>query len=168
MYPLRFPNNGIRAKVFVRKIYFKLRVMRLNRVELFYAFLLRFHNKRNEDGQLATAKPPARAANYGLATYKGATDCGQGPLHKGGKRLRHDHLQHGARRGGSAAHNEATGAAPTRGQPAEGRPPLPALRFSRLLSGLHACDYLQLYGEARRKRGGDSGTHDAMTGDHAV
>ncbi|RRT59763.1 hypothetical protein B296_00026432 [Ensete ventricosum] len=99
MYPLRFPNNGIRAKVFMRKIYFKLRVMRLNRVELFYAFLLRFHNKRNEDGQLATAKPPARAANYGLATYKGATDYGQGPLHKGGKRLRHDHLQHGARRG---------------------------------------------------------------------
>ncbi|RWW37644.1 hypothetical protein BHE74_00057211 [Ensete ventricosum] len=42
MLPLRFPNSGIRAKVFMRKISFKLRVMRLNRVESFYAFLLRF------------------------------------------------------------------------------------------------------------------------------
>ncbi|RWW64013.1 hypothetical protein BHE74_00028771 [Ensete ventricosum] len=39
MHPLRFPNSGIRAKVFVRKIGFKLRVMRLNRVELFYALV---------------------------------------------------------------------------------------------------------------------------------
>ncbi|RWV83093.1 hypothetical protein GW17_00055348 [Ensete ventricosum] len=39
MHPLRFPDNGIRAKVFVRKIGFKLRVMRLNRVELFYALV---------------------------------------------------------------------------------------------------------------------------------
>ncbi|RWW12017.1 hypothetical protein GW17_00024334 [Ensete ventricosum] len=39
MHPLRFPNGSIRAKVFVRKISFKLRVMRLNRVELFYALV---------------------------------------------------------------------------------------------------------------------------------
>ncbi|RRT37495.1 hypothetical protein B296_00045520 [Ensete ventricosum] len=37
MHPLRFPNSGIRDKVFMRKIDFKLRVMRLNHVELFYA-----------------------------------------------------------------------------------------------------------------------------------
>ncbi|RWW62089.1 hypothetical protein BHE74_00030803 [Ensete ventricosum] len=36
MHPLRLPNSGIRAKVFVQKIGFKLRVMRLNRLELFY------------------------------------------------------------------------------------------------------------------------------------
>ncbi|RWV77363.1 hypothetical protein GW17_00061819 [Ensete ventricosum] len=39
MHPLRFPNSGIRAKVFVRKIGFKLRVMRLNHVELFYVLV---------------------------------------------------------------------------------------------------------------------------------
>ncbi|RZR73220.1 hypothetical protein BHM03_00021591 [Ensete ventricosum] len=61
MLPLRFPNSGIRAKVFVGKIGFKLRVMRLHRVELFYTFLLRFHSEGNEErGWLATAKPSAR------------------------------------------------------------------------------------------------------------
>ncbi|RZS15271.1 hypothetical protein BHM03_00047083 [Ensete ventricosum] len=60
-HPLRFPNSGIRAKVFVRKIGFKLRVMRLNRIELFYAFLLRFHSKGNEEeGQQGMARPHAR------------------------------------------------------------------------------------------------------------
>ncbi|RWV82393.1 hypothetical protein GW17_00056110 [Ensete ventricosum] len=39
MHPLRFPNSGIRAKVFVGKIGFKLCVMRLNRVELFYTLV---------------------------------------------------------------------------------------------------------------------------------
>ncbi|RWV95104.1 hypothetical protein GW17_00042301 [Ensete ventricosum] len=49
MHPLRFPNSGIRAKAFVRKIGFKLRVMRLNHVESFYAFLLRAVARRGGD-----------------------------------------------------------------------------------------------------------------------
>ncbi|RWV91082.1 hypothetical protein GW17_00046662 [Ensete ventricosum] len=40
MHPLRFSNNGIRVMVFVRKISFKLRVMRLNCVELFYGLVV--------------------------------------------------------------------------------------------------------------------------------
>ncbi|RWV79686.1 hypothetical protein GW17_00059145 [Ensete ventricosum] len=59
MLLLRFPNSGIRAKIFVRKIGFKLRVMRLNHVESFYSFLLRYYSERCEEGQPATAKPPA-------------------------------------------------------------------------------------------------------------
>ncbi|RRT41995.1 hypothetical protein B296_00019060, partial [Ensete ventricosum] len=59
MHPLRFPNNGIRANVFKQKIGFKLRVMRLNRVELFYAFLLRCCSKRSEEGRPATARASA-------------------------------------------------------------------------------------------------------------
>ncbi|RWV77295.1 hypothetical protein GW17_00061895 [Ensete ventricosum] len=39
MHPLRFPNSGIGAKVFVRKISFKLHMMRLNRIELFYVLV---------------------------------------------------------------------------------------------------------------------------------
>ncbi|RWW25468.1 hypothetical protein GW17_00010190 [Ensete ventricosum] len=94
MLPLRFPNSGIRAKVFMQKIGFKLRVMRLNRVKSFYAFLLRFCSKRSEEedgllgllqGRPTTAWPLARGqlvvANV---PYKGATRCcGQGPLHRG-------------------------------------------------------------------------------------
>ncbi|RWW33485.1 hypothetical protein GW17_00001779, partial [Ensete ventricosum] len=36
-----FPNSGIRAKVFVQKIDFKQRVMKLNSVESFCMFLQR-------------------------------------------------------------------------------------------------------------------------------
>ncbi|RWW17359.1 hypothetical protein GW17_00018709 [Ensete ventricosum] len=58
------------AKVFVRKIGFKLRVMRLNRVELFYAFLLHFCSEGNEEGlAVVAAKAP----------YKGADGQGQPP-----------------------------------------------------------------------------------------
>ncbi|RWV79933.1 hypothetical protein GW17_00058871 [Ensete ventricosum] len=76
MHPLRFPNSGIRTKVFVRKISFKLRVMRLNRVESFNAFAARKARRRGwlwlaargsrlrlrppARGRLATAKPPCR------------------------------------------------------------------------------------------------------------
>ncbi|RWW61533.1 hypothetical protein BHE74_00031403 [Ensete ventricosum] len=96
-----FLNNGIRAKVFVRKISFKLRVMRLNRIELFYAFLLCFCNKRSKDrGQPAMARPSTGVVGHGQAPhrddrlllssptkgrptatkspYKGATGCCQG------------------------------------------------------------------------------------------
>ncbi|RWW23102.1 hypothetical protein GW17_00012674 [Ensete ventricosum] len=81
MHPLRFPNSGIRAKVFIRKIGFKLRVMRLNRVESFYAFLLHFRNEGSEEeGWPATTSPHTRPATHGQAAakppYKGAADCG--------------------------------------------------------------------------------------------
>ncbi|RRT76462.1 hypothetical protein B296_00007254 [Ensete ventricosum] len=39
MHLRRFPNSGIRAKVFVQKIDFKLHVMRLNHIELFYVLV---------------------------------------------------------------------------------------------------------------------------------
>ncbi|RZS26594.1 hypothetical protein BHM03_00059957 [Ensete ventricosum] len=76
MHPLKFPNSGIRAKIFVRKIGFKLHVMRLNRVELFYALVAAINSEsrhclRGRGGHmhdvcmqrwLATAKPPAGAS----------------------------------------------------------------------------------------------------------
>ncbi|RZS19746.1 hypothetical protein BHM03_00052179 [Ensete ventricosum] len=85
MHPLRFPNNGIRAKVFMRKVGFKQRVMRLNYVELFYALVAAIgsesrHCLRGRGGHmhavcmqrwLATARPPIGAVGHGLATCKG-------------------------------------------------------------------------------------------------
>ncbi|RRT31849.1 hypothetical protein B296_00022968 [Ensete ventricosum] len=125
MHPLRFSNSGIRAKVFVRKIGFKLRVMRLNRIESFYAFLLYFRSKRSKEeaGRPATARPPAGAAGHDLATFKGAGDCGQGPLQRGYSRLQ---CPPAARPQGSATRGEAIGAVHACGQPIEGRCPLPA------------------------------------------
>ncbi|RWV80657.1 hypothetical protein GW17_00058033 [Ensete ventricosum] len=82
MHPLRFPNSGIKAKVFVRKIGFKLRVMRLNHVESFYAFLLYFRNEGSPcKGQLAMAmaSPLAGAAGYGQPPCKGG-QLWSGPL----------------------------------------------------------------------------------------
>ncbi|RZR85288.1 hypothetical protein BHM03_00012234 [Ensete ventricosum] len=77
MHPLRFPNSGIRAKVFVWKIGFNLRMMRLNRVESFYAFFLRFRSEGNkEEGWPATASPHVGLATHGQA----AAGCGQGQL----------------------------------------------------------------------------------------
>ncbi|RZR90589.1 hypothetical protein BHM03_00018504 [Ensete ventricosum] len=83
MLPLRFHNSGIRAKVFMRKIGFKLRVMRSNRAESFYAFLLHFCNESSvEEGWPATASPHAGPATHGQAAAKapnkGATGCDQG------------------------------------------------------------------------------------------
>ncbi|RWW18124.1 hypothetical protein GW17_00017905 [Ensete ventricosum] len=85
MHPLRFHNSGIRAKVFVRKIGFRLCVMRLNRIELFYALVAAIdsesrHCLRGRGGHmhavcmqrwLAMAKPPVGAVGHGLATCKG-------------------------------------------------------------------------------------------------
>ncbi|RWW40823.1 hypothetical protein BHE74_00053730 [Ensete ventricosum] len=123
--------------------------MILNCVESFYAFLLHFRSKRNEeDGWPATARPPIGVTGHDLATCKGvsgcgqapckgATSCGQGPLHRGrpttaspqgtarSVRPQGQH-QPMARPQGLAARGEATGAAPTRGQPAKGRRPPPA------------------------------------------
>ncbi|RZS14861.1 hypothetical protein BHM03_00046611 [Ensete ventricosum] len=76
MHLLRFLNSGIIAKVFVRKIGFKLRVMRLNRVESFNTFAVRTTRRRGwpwlaargsrlrprppTRGRLAKANPPCR------------------------------------------------------------------------------------------------------------
>ncbi|RWV80149.1 hypothetical protein GW17_00058622 [Ensete ventricosum] len=71
MHPLRFPNSGLRAKVFMRKIGLKLCVMILNRVESFYALLLCFHNKDNKErGWQAMARPPAGVASHGQSPCK--------------------------------------------------------------------------------------------------
>ncbi|RRT68347.1 hypothetical protein B296_00012516 [Ensete ventricosum] len=83
MHPLKFPNSGIRAKVFIRKIDFKLCVMRLYRVESFYVFLLHFRSKGSEEeGRPATASPHAGLATHSQAAtkapYKGEVGCGQG------------------------------------------------------------------------------------------
>ncbi|RZS11218.1 hypothetical protein BHM03_00042528, partial [Ensete ventricosum] len=78
MLPLRFPNSGIRAKVVRAKIDFKLRVMRLNHVELFYTFVTTIGN----DGNItygrgvatcrvaAMGRPLAVAAGHGHATAR--------------------------------------------------------------------------------------------------
>ncbi|RWW54940.1 hypothetical protein BHE74_00038448 [Ensete ventricosum] len=84
MHPLRFPNNGIRVNVFMRKIGFKLRVMRLNLVELFYTLKVAIGSESRRCMQergghmhavymqrwLATTKPPIWATGHGLATCK--------------------------------------------------------------------------------------------------
>ncbi|RRT57351.1 hypothetical protein B296_00028083 [Ensete ventricosum] len=64
MFPLRFPNSGIRAKVVHAKIGFKLCVMIFNRVEPFYVFVAAI----SKDGSTA----------YGLCCLlAGVVDCGQ-------------------------------------------------------------------------------------------
>ncbi|RZR89440.1 hypothetical protein BHM03_00017150 [Ensete ventricosum] len=85
------------AKVFVQKISFKLRVRRLNCVELFYALVAAIGSEsrrclRGRGGHmhvvcmqrwLATARPPVGAADHGLATCIGrlaAATCGHGQL----------------------------------------------------------------------------------------
>ncbi|RRT66041.1 hypothetical protein B296_00005844 [Ensete ventricosum] len=83
MHQLRFPNNDIRAKVFVRKIDFKLRVMRLNRVELFYTFLLYFSSEGSEEERRPTTATPMQgrpptARPRPRPPCKGAVGCGQG------------------------------------------------------------------------------------------
>ncbi|RWW05119.1 hypothetical protein GW17_00031627 [Ensete ventricosum] len=89
MHLLRFLNSGIIAKVFVRKIGFKLRVMRLNRVESFNTFAVRTTRRRGwpwlaargsrlrprppTRGRLAKANPPLRqpVRGYPRRTCKG-------------------------------------------------------------------------------------------------
>ncbi|RRT67181.1 hypothetical protein B296_00025698 [Ensete ventricosum] len=112
MHPLRFLNSGIRAIVFVQKITFKLRVMRLNRVESFYPFLLRFRSEGNkEEGQQGMARLPIRRR---LAAAKV-------PLQRGG-RLRPGPLQGAATRKGSSPQGVTThrGSSRPRGRPVTG------------------------------------------------
>ncbi|RWV78967.1 hypothetical protein GW17_00059972 [Ensete ventricosum] len=112
MHPLRFPNSGIRAKVFVRMIGFKLRVMRLNRVESFNAFLLRFCNEGNkEEGQQGMARPPAR----------GWSAVAKAPLQRG-DRLRLGPLQRAAANKGSSRPRARPTAASPQGAAARGAP----------------------------------------------
>ncbi|RZS25698.1 hypothetical protein BHM03_00058939 [Ensete ventricosum] len=116
----------------MQKIDFKLRVIRLNRVESFYAFLLRFRSEGNEEeGQQGMARPPARGW---LATAKAPLQMGsrlrpgplqgatarrgtshpwarpaaaKAPLQRGG-RLRPGPLQEVTARGGSSPQGAAT------------------------------------------------------------
>ncbi|RZR75532.1 hypothetical protein BHM03_00060334 [Ensete ventricosum] len=98
MHPLWFLNSGIRAKVFVRKIGFKLCVMRLNRVESFYVFLRHFRSEGNEEEeQPGMAQPPTR----------GRPAAAKDPL-QGGGRLRLGLLQGVAARRGSSPQGAAT------------------------------------------------------------
>ncbi|RWW44725.1 hypothetical protein BHE74_00049495 [Ensete ventricosum] len=70
MHPLRFPNSGIRAKVFVRKIDFKLR--------------------SKEEGRLATANPHAVPTTHGQAAARANP---QGAIARRGGAYGHDGLR---------------------------------------------------------------------------
>ncbi|RWV94013.1 hypothetical protein GW17_00043488 [Ensete ventricosum] len=79
-----FPNSGIRAKVFMRKIGFKLRVMRLNRVESFNAFATRTARRRGWPwlavrGSRLRPRPPARGWLAMANPPAGVAGCSQGP-----------------------------------------------------------------------------------------
>ncbi|RWV88534.1 hypothetical protein GW17_00049370, partial [Ensete ventricosum] len=105
--------------------------MRLNHVESFYEFLLHFCSKRSEeeDGQPATARPSCRGGRprpghlqggdrlWPRPPAQGVVGCGQpvGATSPGG-----------TARKVLLACGEATGTAPTRGQPVKGRRPPPA------------------------------------------
>ncbi|RRT43720.1 hypothetical protein B296_00053473, partial [Ensete ventricosum] len=71
MHPLKFPKSGIKAKVFVRKIGFKLCLMRLNRVELFYAQRLATKVGAAYEGGAATPGPLQGAIACRLVARKG-------------------------------------------------------------------------------------------------
>ncbi|RRT56646.1 hypothetical protein B296_00021266, partial [Ensete ventricosum] len=106
MHLPRFPNSSIRAKVFVRKIGLKLRVMRLNRVELFYALVASIGSESwrylwGRGGHmhafcmqrwLAKARPVAGVVGHVLATCKGWSVVSKAPL-QGGNQLRPGPLQ---------------------------------------------------------------------------
>ncbi|RRT52192.1 hypothetical protein B296_00037534 [Ensete ventricosum] len=109
MHLLRFSNSGIKAKVFVRKISFKLRVMRLNPIESFYAFLLHYYSERSEERRLATAIPPTRVADHrrplaGVATHSQAGSRRRSPVEAPSRRW--SPVEAVARRGATAnGHN---------------------------------------------------------------
>ncbi|RWW01782.1 hypothetical protein GW17_00035161 [Ensete ventricosum] len=113
-----FPNCGIRAKVSMRKIGFKLHVMRLNHVESFYTFLLHFRSEGNEEeGREAATNPHVGPATHGQAKgpCKGAIDCSQGQPAREADVARRGSSPHGrptllmgaaARRGGACEHDK--------------------------------------------------------------
>ncbi|RWV91350.1 hypothetical protein GW17_00046368 [Ensete ventricosum] len=109
--------------------------MRLNCIELFYIFLLRFRTKHNEDGR---SRSSAGAIDNGQALYRG------------------DQPWPGPYRGGQLWPRPLIRVATRRGNRLQGR------------LG-HPCPRQPLVGAASSQhdeRGGDSGTHDAMAGDH--
>ncbi|RWW42056.1 hypothetical protein BHE74_00052420 [Ensete ventricosum] len=127
----------------MRKIGFKLRVMRLNCVESFYAFLLLFRSEGSPyKGQpgIATASRLVGAVGHQQGggrlqptpPVKGATDCGQAPC-KGG------HPQWLQPRVHEAARGQAAGG----GCPLQGRKRQPRGQGYRLqgrpLAGSTAC-----------------------------
>ncbi|RRT37032.1 hypothetical protein B296_00041019 [Ensete ventricosum] len=80
MHPLRFPNSGIRAKVFVQKIGFKLCVMILNRVELFYVLVAAIgsESRRCLHAEVAGhGQAPYRGGRPWPSYWQGAVGCGQ-------------------------------------------------------------------------------------------
>ncbi|RWV94090.1 hypothetical protein GW17_00043407 [Ensete ventricosum] len=82
MHPLRFPNSGIRAKIFVRKIDFKLRVMRLNYVE---SFCVRSKNSE-EEVRLAMVMPTVRGSRLRPKTPRRGSACGRRQHPRPGRR----------------------------------------------------------------------------------
>ncbi|RWV78788.1 hypothetical protein GW17_00060194 [Ensete ventricosum] len=124
MHPLRFPNSGIRAKVFVRKIGFKLHMMRFNHVELFYALVSVIGGEsrrclRGRGGHmhvvcmqrwLATARPSTGAAGHSLATSaRGDRSQGQQPTRGGHLRAQQGAASPTASRGHGASRRAAAG-----------------------------------------------------------
>ncbi|RWV81088.1 hypothetical protein GW17_00057526 [Ensete ventricosum] len=115
--------------------------MRLNRVESFYAFLLYFRSEGNEEGRPITASPHAGSATHGQAAakapYKGAAGCGQDqPVREADTARRGNIPAPVSRRGERPLARAATAATATQ-MVQEG------LRFSRLLLGMCACDYME-------------------------
>ncbi|RWV86159.1 hypothetical protein GW17_00051973 [Ensete ventricosum] len=118
MHPLRFPNSGISAKVFVRKIGFKLRAMRLNRVESFNTFTTRTSSRRGWPWLAGNGQPP----------LQGRSVAAKAPLQGGCRPPTRDGHWRPARKTLPTAHpQEAAHVAPARGYRQQGwrcRPPL--------------------------------------------
>ncbi|RWV87643.1 hypothetical protein GW17_00050341 [Ensete ventricosum] len=109
MHRCRFPNSGNRAMIFVRKIGFKLCVMRLNRVESFNAFTAITARRRGWPWLAARGNRlrPRPAARVRLATAN--------PPCRGGRLLPRPpckgaagHLQGAAARRGNSSQGAAT------------------------------------------------------------
>ncbi|RWW59072.1 hypothetical protein BHE74_00034028 [Ensete ventricosum] len=67
-----FPIAVLEPKFSYERFIFKLHVMRLNRVESFYAFLLRFRSEGSKErGRPAMARPSTRAADHGHTPCRG-------------------------------------------------------------------------------------------------
>ncbi|RWV83072.1 hypothetical protein GW17_00055370 [Ensete ventricosum] len=168
MHPVRFPNSGIRAKIFVRKIGFKLRVMRLNRVELFYALVVAIGSEsrcclRGRGGHMhavcmqrwmAMAKPPAGAVGHSLATCKGRSAVAR-PLARGDRPQEQQPARGGHLRARSAA-------ASPQGPTGKGLPPAAIPAASRgdgagRRGGRPLVRWLLAANGSRRLRRGSSG-----------
>ncbi|RWV77187.1 hypothetical protein GW17_00062025 [Ensete ventricosum] len=133
MHTLRFPNSDIRAKVFVRKICFKLRVMILNRIELFYALVVTIdsESRRCLRRWLFTTRPLVGAAGLGLATCKGRPPAGTTGYSQPSRASRQQPTCKGLPPAASPAASRGGGAGRKVGCPLAGR--LPTAKGSRRL-----------------------------------